>query len=219
MTPSVIATPASEGSVEISGFGGGSVLLLLLLGVLAVAFLATTRPWELRGGALLDKLRIADAALSYDFWLSVQGVGWRARRAAVTELRANLWEAAGSVGAKEAIRALGPLRVLARESVPDAAGPRWGHGASVGVVALEVVVVLQLLLMTVVVDTAQAADVGRVDVPVTLVPGMTANYESSQDALSFGVDLGPAPLVVGVVAFLVAARPWRLVRRATPVAV
>jgi hypothetical protein len=216
MSPFAGSAAEQSGSVEISGSGGGLVLLLLLLGALVVAVVATTRPWELRGGALADKLRIADAAMSYDFWLGLQGVGWRARRAAVAELRSNLWEASRSVGAKEAIRALGPLRVLARESVPDTSGPRWGHAAVVGVVALEVVVVVQLLLMTVVVDTAQAAEVDRVDVPVTVVPGMSATYEATDDTLSFGVGFGPAPLVVGLVAFVLAARPWRLVRRARP---
>lgn len=215
MTP--IAT-AAEATVEVGGTTGTVVFVALVLGSIAVTVLVLARPWELRGGSFLDKLRIADAVSSYDFWLGWQGVGGRARRTARTELRANLWEATQQVGAREAVRALGPLRTLARDSGLQPTGPRWGWGAVAGFVALEVVVAVQLLVTTVVVDTAQAAGVPQLEVDVTAVPGMTVTYaEPAGGGLEFGMSLGPAPIVAGLVAFLVAARPWRLLRRGQPV--
>ena len=82
-----------------------------------------------------------------------------------------------------------------------------------GLVALEVVVMAQLGLATVVADTAEAAGASKVDVAVTLVPGMRALYERSGDGFTFGMTPGPAPFVLAAVVFVWVARPWLLVRR------
>lgn len=192
----------------------GTVAFLVVVATLLVATpVVIARPWELRGGRFLDKVRIGEAVSSYDFWLGLHGVGGRRRRELRAELRANLWDAAQRVGAREAVRAVGPLRRLAADGVGTVRSPRWGFGLALGLVALEIVVMAQVLVSTVVVDTAEAAGAAKVDVAVTLVPGMRALYEKSGDGFTFGMTLGPAPFVVAALVFVWVARPWLLVRR------
>lgn len=209
------ATPPGpgQGSAGQTGLVSGLVFVAFVLTVLALAIYWVARPWELRGGSFVDKLRIGEAVSSYDFWLSLRGVGTRRRRELRTELRSNLWEAAQQVGARQAISAVGPLRQLAYASVVKPGTPRWGHGVAAGLVALELLVMFQLFISTVVVDTARATKAERADVLITLVPGMRTIYESRPDGgLSFETQFGPAPLVVAAVAFLIASRPWLLLR-------
>jgi hypothetical protein len=188
---------------------------LLLVTIVAVA-VGLARPWELRGGSFLTKLRIGEAVSGYDFWLSLRGVPSRRRRELRAELRANLWEASQRVGVKRALAAVGPMRRLASESVPQRRSPSWGYGVAAGAVALELVVVAQVLLSLVVADAAQAASVERLDVPVTLFPGMRTVYETLPGGgFSIETSFGPVPLVVGLVVLLVVARPWLLLRRPT----
>lgn len=208
------AADATSGSVEIGGTVADLVFVAVVLTAIAGTVLAIARPWELRGGRFVDKIRVGEAVSSYDFWLGLRGVSGRRRRELRAELRANLWEATERVGVKEAIAAVGPLRTLAFDSVPERRGPRWGYGVAAGVVALEVFLMVQVFLATVVADTAQAAGTRQVDVPVTLVPGMTVQYEEvAGGGFTFGTDFGPACLVVGLVVFVLVAQPWRLLHR------
>ncbi len=189
---------------------------MVLVSVLAVT-VGLARPWELRGGSFLDKLRVGEAVSSYDFWLSLRGVRGRRRRELRAELRANLWEATQRVGVREAKAAVGSLRRLASESVPQQRSPSWGYGVAAGAVALELVVVAQALVSFVVADAARAASVERLDVPVTLFPGMRTVYETLPGGgFSLETSFGPVPLVVALVVLLVVARPWLLLRRRAP---
>jgi len=206
----------STAAVPIDGLVAGLGFAALVVTVIAVTVIVLARPWELRGGRLADQLRIADAVSSYDFWLGLRGVHRHRRRELRAELRSNLWEAGQRVGVREAVKALGPLRLLASDAVPERRDPRWGLGVAAGLIALEVVVMFQVFVATVVVDTATATGATRADVAVTLVPGMRAVYERVGDGgLSVGMTPGPLPLVVAVAAFLVVARPWRLSRWTT----
>jgi hypothetical protein len=221
MSTSLVAatTRATSGSIEIGGIFSDVVFVVFVLTVLAGTVLAIARPWELRGGRFVDKIRVGEAVSSYDFWLGLRGVSSRRRRELRAELRANLWEATQRVGVKEAIAAVGPLRQLAFDSVSDRTGPRWGYGVAAGFVALQFFLVGQGLLTLVVVDTAEAARASRLDVPVTLVPGMTVHYEDTvAGGFSFSADFGPACLVVGLVTFILVAQPWRLLHRRSAVA-
>ena len=199
--------------VTVGGALGTALFLAVLATALVVTLVVVARPWELRGGRFLDKVRIGEAVSSYDFWLGLRGVGGRRRRELRAELRANLWDATRRVGATEAVRAVGPLRRLAADTAGEALSPRWGLGLAIGLVALEVVVMAQVFLTTVVVDTAQAAGAAKVDVAISLVPGMRALYERSGDGFTFGMTPGPVPFVLAAVVFVWVARPWLLVRR------
>ena len=209
-----VARGVTTAGVEVGGPVADLVFAAFVLTVIAVVVLWLARPWELRGGRLVDKIRIGEAASSYDFWLSLRGVGGRRRRELRAELRANLWEAAQHVGAKEAIAGVGQLRRLAHDSVPEHRGPRWGYGVAAGFVAVEVFLMAQVFLATVVADAAQAAGARRLDVALTLVPGMSVQYEEvSGGGFSVGTEFGPASLVVAALAFVAFAQPWRLLTR------
>ena len=200
-------------SIDVAGVAGTVAFGAVVVTLVAVTLVVIARPWELRGGRFLDKLRIGEAVSSYDFWLGLRGVSGRRRRELRAELRANLWDAAQRVGAKQAVKAVGPLRRLAADGAAEPLSPRWGFGVAVGLVALEVLVMAQVFLTTVVVDTAEAAGARKVDVAVTLVPGMRATYEKAVDGFTFGMTPGPVPFVLAALVFLWVARPWLLVRR------
>lgn len=186
----------------------------LVLTSIGLVLVGVARPWELPGGSFLDKVRIGEAVSSYDFWLSLRGVGARRRRELRAELRANLWDATGQVGVRQALAAVGPMRRLARDSVAERRGPRWGFGTATALVAAEVFVMFQIFVSTVVVDTAQAARADRLTVPVSLVPGMRTMYESAPGGgFSFSTSFGPVPLVVAAMVFVLVSRPWLLLRR------
>ena len=190
------------------------IFAAVVLGTIVAVLVGLARPWELRGGSFLDKLRIGEAVTHYDFWLEMRGVGSRRRRELRAELRANLWEASQRVGAKQALAAVGPLRRLASESVVDRPGPQWARGFTAGAMALGLVVLVEFMASFVVVDAARAASVDRLAVPVTLVPGMHSVYETTPGGgFSIETSFGPTPLVVAVLVLVVVARPWRLLRR------
>ena len=167
----------------------------------------------------MDRLRIAIAVVTYDTWLSFHGVRGRRRRDLCEELRANVWDAATRGGARQALDAVGPLRVLARESVgPRGPRPNWLAGLFVALVALELTLAAQFMLMTVWVDAAAGvggAARGGLDSPRTrddgvLHLGRRPGGDERRDGVRSCAARG------GVAVFLVVARPWRLVRSSVP---
>jgi hypothetical protein len=122
--------------------------------------------------------------------------------------------AAARVGSRKAVRSVGPTRRLAAESSFQPTGPRWGFGLGAGLLALELVVMLQLFAVSVWADAALAAKVSRLEGSVTLLPGTTASFEQlPSGGFAIGVNLGPMNLVIAVVVFVLVARPWRLLSR------
>lgn len=184
---------------------------IVIISVSALAWVG--RPWELRGGSLLDRIRVVEAVNNYDFWLSLRGVSGRRRRDLRDELRANLWDATLRIGSKAAVAAVGSTRKLAAGSVAENSGPHWGRGLFAGLVAVESVVMLQVFVATVWADAADAAQVTRLSGGVTLVPGMRVEFEHTAERLAFDLSLGPISLVIGGLVFLAVAQPWRLVAR------
>ena len=191
---------------------------IVIISVSALAWVG--RPWELRGGSLLDRIRVVEAVNNYDFWLSLRGVSGRRRRDLRDELRANLWDATLRIGSKPAVAAVGSTRALAAGSDAARSGPRWGHGVVAGVTAVELVVMLQVFVATVWADAADAAKVSRLAGGITLIPGMRVEFEHTAQRWAFDLNFGPISLVIGGLVFLAVARPWRLVspRRPGPVA-
>jgi len=204
-------TSLQEGADLASTLLGIAALPAALVLTIVVALLWAVRPWELKGGSWLDRLRVGEAVNNYDFWLSVRGVGGRRRRDLRDELRANLWDATARVGSREALKSVGSTRRLAFDSALPPSGPRWGFGLGAGLLALELVVMLQLFAVTVWSDAALAAKVTRLEGPVTLLPGTRATFEQlPSGGFTFGANLGPMSLVVAVLVFVLVARPWRL---------
>ena len=65
-------------------------------------------------------------------------------------------------------------------------------------------------------DGVMSADPERlVRGSVTLLPGSSMEYVPLDDGFSVSAGVGWLPVAVGLVVFLVVARPWRAVRRST----
>ena len=170
---------------------------------------------------IVDRSRIAGAVARYDFWMDFRGVPGRRRKELRTELRANLDEAAEREGTTRALLAIGSPRAMAYAVAETYRGrPRWAFG---GYVALATWVVLQLLWTFSVlgfVEGVRASGVtGR---PVTgsvppLVSQASAEFGAAGEPVAMAGVLPLSVLGVALVAFVLAAGPWRpLVHRRRP---
>ena len=189
-----------------------AVLLVLITPLVLQAFVIA-RPW-LTPGRLADRLRIGWAVYRYEFWLGLADVPSRRRRELRHELHANLVEAAARTGSHQAVDALGSLRVLAAGSKAPAARrqPPWNTAMIVGIVVFTVLMVAQILLSAGFIAGVAASDVGHAVRGAVGLPGYTVEYVSQPNGFEYGLEGGPSILVLPVIAFVVAARPWRLLR-------
>ncbi len=203
-------------SFTLTGIGLLAVIAVVMI-TGALVWVALGRPWELTGLSLVDRYRIGTAVNRYDTWLTLRGVGGRRRRDLRDELRTNLWDAAQQGGARQALANVGPIRALAREAAPARSGPRWALGLFAALVAFEIALAAQFMLATVWFDAAEASGAARVEGGVGLVPGMSVLYASdaAPDGARFSMESGPAATMVGLLVFLIVARPWRLVTTAS----
>jgi hypothetical protein len=169
---------------------------------------------------VLDRVRIEWAVLGYDWWLDLRGASWRRRRDLRAELRANLREATARHGSKAAVAALGSTRQMAAEAhVEDPTRPRWTAGSLSGFAALMLTLLAALLATLAWVDGVMSADPSQpVRGSVTLLPGSSMEYAPLGDGFAVSSGVGWLPVAVGLLTFLLVARPWRAIRR-SPVAV
>lgn len=157
-----------------------------------------------------DRGRVLWAVLRLDFWQEWYALPGAVSRAQRRELRSNLLAAAGDHGGvPAAVRRLGSLRDLARESVVDTGSTRWARGAVAAGQALLLVLGVQLVLSFVFADGLLAAGGG-----VGTLLGMEVSADSSGGALRASTDLGGWLLLAVPLVFVLVAKPWRLVRRA-----
>ena len=161
---------------------------------------------------ILDHARIVGATLSYDLWLDLAGVPGRRRRDLRRELRANLGAATALVGSRDAVRGLGSTREMAEAAgIADPTRPRWTVGFTVGISLLGLSLLAEMLAALSWADGAMAATPeSRVTGAMTFFPGSSLTYSPSASGFSLSVDVGWACLAVGFIAFVLAARPWRL---------
>lgn len=173
---------------------------------------ATPRPDGAAGGrtGVGDQVRVRWAVLRLDLWQSWYAVPGRTGKAMRRELAANLQDAADSPGGVAgAVQRLGSLRELARESVVDTGGVRWERGAMAAVVAFALVLLVQMLLSFVYADGLLAAGGGQ-----GRLLGNEVSAREDADSLTVVTAFGGWALVVVPLAFVLVARPWRLLRRA-----
>lgn len=164
----------------------------------------------------LARLQLERAVQSYDLWLELRGTPRKRRRALRHELRANLTDAAATVGARTAVRNLGSTRAMAAAAVePNPAHPRWSVGAVAGVSALMLVAVTLTFSAMAWVEGVMATDPTRgVTGGLPWFPGSELAYDPLASGFAFGLGFGWAPLVAFTITFLLVAQPWRpLVRR------
>ena len=161
---------------------------------------------------VLDRARIVGATLSYDLWLDFAGVPGRRRRDLRRELTANLGDATGLVGSRNAVRGLGSTRVMAAAaSAPDPTRPRWTVGFTVGICFLGLSLLAEMFAALSWLDGAMAASSeSPVTGAMTFFPGSNLTYTPSASGFSLSVNFGWVCLAIGFITFVLAARPWRL---------
>ena len=210
-----------ETGVGLTLDGGGDAVLLLAVAVAVVLVAAAVvlaavrrRP---RDGSPGDRLRLGLAVLRYDAWLDLRGgVGRRRRRELREELRANLADASARVGSREAVRRLGPLRVLAAETAGGTRPgglPAWSRGVLSAACAFAAVLLLELLATMWWVGAAHDSGAPVVRGSLMLFPGSALEYGRLADGVAVEFHPGWLVLAAAAAAFTVASRPWLLIRR------
>jgi hypothetical protein len=184
---------------------------LLLLPVLVLVIAVPVAVWLLRA-----RLRLRLAVLRYDWWLDLGGVSGRRRRELRQELHANLVDSATRVGTREAVRRLGPLRQLAAESADAArsmARPRWSQASMAAASVFCAVLVLEMLAAMWWLDGAYESGAPTVRGSLLLFPASAIELSNARDG--FSVEFRPGWLILAAAAatFVLASRPWLLLRR------
>ena len=166
---------------------------------------------------ILDRARIVGATLSYDLWLDLAGVPGRRRRELGRELRANLGDATALVGSRKAVRNLGSIREMAAAAnSPDPKRPRWTVGFTVGLSLFGLSLFAETIAALTWFDGVMAAaPEARVTGAMTFFPGSSLTYSPSASGFSASLGFGWVCLLVGFIAFILAAQPWRLLLRHT----
>lgn len=163
----------------------------------------------------IDRGRISWAGARYDFWLDINSVPRKHRRALRGELRSNLADAAAVDGVSTALGNVGPLRVLASDVAHDGRlRSRWLAGWVAALSALAVIVVAFMILSLY--YSEGVLDSGTTEpVRSSLFPffGSQVSVDPSNGGIAWTLEPGPLPLVGAAVAFVLAARPWRGLRQ------
>jgi len=164
---------------------------------------------------LLDRCRILSVSFCYDFWLEYAGVPGPRRRDLRRELRANLGDATARIGSRAAVRGLGGIREMAASAYPaDSSRPRWVVGSTVGIFAFAVTIFGQFLAALSWLDGVIAATPqGTVTGAMTFYPGSSLTYDPVGQGFGFSLDFGWTGLVIGLIVGVLAAQPWRILRR------
>lgn len=163
----------------------------------------------------LDRSRISWAGTRYDFWLDVNSVPRKHRKALRSELRSNLAEASAVDGVSKALDNVGPLRRLASDVAHDGRlRSRWlaGWVAAVGTLAV-IVVAFFLLSLYYSEGVLDAGATGPVRTSLFPFVGSQVTVDPSNDGIAWTLAPGPLPLIGGLVAWVLVAKPWRSLRR------
>lgn len=162
--------------------------------------------------SLADRWRRFWYLQSVELWL--EPMPGRRRRAVLRELRTNLGEAAADVGMARALSDLGRPGVLARTFLDEEppGRPRWVLGA-VAASAVFAVWIYATLFYTL--GMLDALDATGTTVPARgSFLGTAVTAVSSDQELSAGFDGLPwLPLLLMVLAFLLASRAWKALPR------
>lgn len=168
---------------------------------------------------VLDRLRIENALLRYDFWLEMRGVRGSRRRELRRELRGNLTEASADVGTTRALFGIGSPKELAHAATDvDPHRPRWSQGAIWASAVFGLVLFAMLYTATAFTAGVEATGVTGETVRGTVFPwfgvDFSARVEPGRGGLAVGAN-GSFLHVVGLplLTFVLVAKPWRVLRR------
>lgn len=162
---------------------------------------------------LVDQQRIAWAVVRYNFWMDSRGVPGKARRALMRELRDNLTEATAHEGSRAAVLAIGSPRTLAQAAGEAHEGrPRWTFGVAIAGLVLAGLSYAWLFSVLGFADGVLASGVTGREVSGTSFPWgteLTATVQPGNTAFGVGGDVPWVIPVLVLVAFALAAQPWR----------
>ena len=162
---------------------------------------------------LVDQQRIAWAVVRYNFWMDSRGVPGKARRALMRELRDNLTDATAQEGSRAAVLAIGSPRALAQAAGEAHEGrPRWTFGVAVAGLVLAGLSYAWLFSVLGFADGVLASGVTGREVSGTSFPWgteLTATVQPGDAGFGVGGDVPWVIPVLVLVAFAVAAQPWR----------
>jgi hypothetical protein len=171
---------------------------------------------------VIDRLRVERAVQSYEFWLELGNLPWRRRRDLSRELRSNLRAAAEQQGVPAAVAGLGSIRRLAAET-SDASPPRprWRVALQAALLTAAGVLFLEYWQAAGWLQAASELGTGpcpppvHVAGPLRMFPGSTVQFVVEGNTHLTGWTPGWSCLAVGLLAFVVVARPWRTLTRAS----
>ena len=171
--------------------------------------------------SIVERARIGWAGARYAVWLDLHHVPGRVRKDMTGSLKANLTDAARSVGVTEALENVGSLRRLARSEAHDGQlrSPwlaAFAAAFTTFVTATMAFFLLALYYMEGVWDSGITEPVSGGLFPFV---GSEVVVENN-GAAGFAFELMPGylPLVLAVVVFIAVARPWRVFRRSAATA-
>ena len=168
---------------------------------------------------IIDRIRMENAVQRYDFWLDLRGVPMRRRRELRRELRSNLSAASADVGMTRALFGIGSPRQLAHETAPDdPSRPRWGLGALVAALVLGIVVLGVVYTAITFTAGVEASGVVGETIRGFVFPWYGVEFSARVEPDRGGLATGAANvqyylLGLPLLAFLLVAQPWRLLRR------
>lgn len=168
---------------------------------------------------IIDRLRIEDAVLRYDFWLDVRDVPTRRRRELRRELRANLSEASADVGVTRALFGIGSPKQLAYAATEtDPTRLRWSRAAFVAAGVFAVIIIAVIYTATVFTAGVQASGTAGETVRGSVFPWFGVEFSARVDPDRGGRATGAANIqyyLLGgpLLAFVLVAQPSRLLRR------
>lgn len=167
----------------------------------------------------IDLFRRENAIQQYDFWLDIRGVPMRQRRGLRRELRTNLTEASADVGMTEALFGIGSPKQLAYSATEeDPARPRWGLAAMVAALVFGVVVFAVVYTATTFTAGVEASGVVGETVRGFVFPWYGVEFSARVEPDRGGLATGAANIQyymfgLPLLAFVLVAQPWRLLRR------
>jgi len=169
----------------------------------------TTAPANPRPG-LRDRLRRERYLLALVLWLDDDYPSAQ-RRALVAQLRGDLDAAAADTSMSDALRSLGPARQLAAEysDLLDPRRPRWGLGAAAAAGWFTVWLMVAAIFSAALWQVAPALGEGGASARL-LWAELTVVNTPEETSVGWQEDF-PWTILVGMVAFVVTARPWRAV--------
>ncbi|KGN41096.1 hypothetical protein [Knoellia aerolata] len=173
---------------------------------------------------VLDRLRIENAVLRYDFWLEMRGVRGSRRRELRRELRANLGAASADVGTTRALFGIGSPKGLAYAATDtNPSRPRWSQAAIWASVAFGLVAFACLFTAIAFTAGVEASGVTGRAVRGFVFPWFGVDFSARVEADGGGFSTGAGGvgtwfLGVPLLVFLLVAQPWRLLRRQQPAA-